>query len=427
MKLGKVLEMARAANRARSSVEAYKLEKLIRELEAKRGRGTELISLYIPPGRQISDIMSVLRQEYSQASNIKDRTTRHHVLDALTSCMQRLKLFKKVPENGLIIFCGYVSRGIPGDEKLEVHLIVPPEPLNIYLYRCDSRFHIEPLKELLAERDFYGIIVIDRQEATFAILKGKRLEIVEHITSGVPGKHDAGGQSQRRFERVIEQMAHEFYKRVAEYAKKIFLQPDLKLSGLIIGGPGPTKHEFVKGNYLHYQLQSKIVGVVDIGYTGEAGVHELIKRSRQILENVRYVKEKQLIQKFLELLVKDSDLVTYGIREVKKMLEQGAVDLLLISEDLELEKIKLKCQNCGYEDELIVSKRDEAKILSMKCPKCASPMTATGKIELIDELIELAEKMGTKVELISTETEEGEELKKAFGGVAAILRYKATF
>ncbi len=416
--------MSKAKREERSSIERYRLEKLIKELEAKQGRGTELISLYIPPGRQISDIMNVLRQEYSQASNIKDRTTRHHVLDALTSCMQRLKLFKQVPKTGLVLFCGYVSRGVPGNEKLEVHIVIPPEPLNIYLYRCDSRFHVEPLKQLLMEHDFYGIIVIDRQEATFAILKGRRLEIVEHITSGVPGKHDAGGQSQRRFERIIEQMAHEFYKRVAEYAKKIFLQNDLNLSGLIIGGPGPTKYEFVKGNYLHYQLQSKIVGIVDIGYTGEAGVHELIKRSRKLLENVRYVKEKQLMQKFLELLVRDSEMVTYGIREIKMLLEQGAVDLLLISTDLDLEKIEFTCQNCMYKEHFLISSKEEYKFTNKTCPKCSSLMTISERKNLIDELIELAEKTGAKVELISTETEEGEELRRAFGGVAAILRYR---
>jgi len=414
------------SNRKYSSIEKYRLEKLIKELESKKGRGTELISLYIPPGRQIADVMNVLRQEYSQASNIKDRTTRHHVLDALTSCMQRLKLFRKVPDTGLIIFCGYVSRGAPGDEKLEVHLIVPPEPIRIYLYRCDSKFHIEPLKDFIREKEFYGIIVMDRQEATFAILKGNRLEIVEHITSGVPGKHDAGGQSQRRFERIIEQMAHEFYKRIAEYAEKYFMQPKLNLSGIIIGGPGPTKQEFVKGNYLHYQLQSKIIGVVDVGYTGEPGVYELIKRSRNLLENIQYMREKQIVQKFLQQLVKNSDLVAYGIEEVRELLEKGAVDTLLISTDLDLEKVDIICPNCQYERIMLIKSKDEEKVINEACPNCSSQLIMKNKKLLIDELISLAEKTNAKIELISTETEEGEELKRAFGGVAAILRYKVT-
>lgn len=414
------------SDRTYSSVEKYKLEKLIKELEAKKGRGTELISLYIPPGRQIADIMNVLRQEYSQASNIKDRATRHHVLDALTSCMQRLKLFKKAPDTGLIIFCGYVSRGAPGDEKLEVHLIVPPEPIRVYLYRCDSKFHIEPLKDLIREKDFYGIIVMDRQEATFAILKGNRLEILDHITSGVPGKHDAGGQSQRRFERIIEQMAHEFYKRIAEYAKKYFIQSKLNLSGIIVGGPGPTKQEFVNGNYLHYQLQNKIIGIVDVGYTGEPGVYELIKRSRNLLKDIQYMREKHAVQNFLQQLVRNSDLVAYGFREVRKLLEKGAVDILLISTDLDLEKVDVICPNCQYERIMLIKSKDEEKIVDKQCPKCSTQLIMKDKKLIIDELISLAEKTNAKVELISTETEEGEELKRAFGGVAAILRYKVS-
>jgi len=406
------------------SIEKYKLERLIKELDKKEGRGTELISLYIPPGRQLSDVMSVLRQEYSQAGNIKDRTTRHHVQDALTSCMQRLKLFKSVPKNGLVIFCGYVSRGVPGDEKLEVHIVIPPEPIKIYLYRCDSKFHLDPLKELIVEKEFYGLIVMDRNDATFAILKGRRLEILEQITSGVPGKHDAGGQSQRRFERIIEQMAHEFYKRVAEYARKFFLQQNINLSGIIIGGPGPTKNEFVEKEYLHYQLQQKVIGVVDTGYTGEAGIYELIKRSRHLLEKVRYIKEKNLMQRFLQQLVKDSSMVAYGLEEVKKLLEQGAVNLLLISTSLDLEKVDVICPNCSYERIKIISSKDEDKFLSEKCPKCGSQLLLKNRKSLIDELVEKAKETGTKVELISTETEEGEELRKSFGGIVAILRYK---
>ena len=265
--------------------EAYKLKRLLEELKKKKGRGTELITLYIPAGRPIADVMNTLRQEYSTASNIKDRVTRHHVLDALTSVMQRLKLFRQTPKNGLVIFCGYVSRGAPGDEKLEVYVLEPPQKLTVYLYRCDSRFHTEILEDMVKEKDSYGFIVIDRNQAAFAILKGRSLEILKEITSGIPGKHRAGGQSARRFERIIEQLAHEFYKRVGEYANKYFLEEE-NLKGIIIGGPGPTKNEFFEGDYLHYELKKKVLAVLDIGYSGEEGVYELVRKSSSILSNV---------------------------------------------------------------------------------------------------------------------------------------------
>ena len=121
----------------REEVERFKLEKLVEELKRKEGRGTELVSLYIPAGRPISEVLNTLTYEYATASNIKDRVTRHHVLDALASIINRLKLFRETPPNGLIIFAGYVASDVPGREKMEIHLIEPPQKLGVWLYRCD--------------------------------------------------------------------------------------------------------------------------------------------------------------------------------------------------------------------------------------------------------------------------------------------------
>ncbi|MEM2728734.1 MAG: peptide chain release factor aRF-1, partial [Candidatus Bathyarchaeia archaeon] len=198
----------------RTSLEMFRLKKVLETLASKEGRGTELISLYIPPGRQISEIIAMLKDEWGTASNIKSTTTRKNVQDAIVRVIQRLKLFKEVPENGLVIFCGAIPQSGPGSEKMETYVIIPPEPINIYLYRCDSRFHIEHLKDLIKEKETYGVILVDSSEATFATIKGRRLEIVDEITSGIPGKHRAGGQSARRFERIREAQVQEFFKRI---------------------------------------------------------------------------------------------------------------------------------------------------------------------------------------------------------------------
>lgn len=411
-------------HRRRSSLRQYRLERMLKALKDRIGRGTELVSLYIPSGRQMADVMNNLREEYAAASNIKDRVTRHHVLDALTAIMQRLKPFKKAPQNGLIVFCGYIPKGAPGSEELEFHLIQPPQPISIYLYRCDARFHTEILEDMIVEKDVYGLLVMDRSEATFAALRGRSLEILEHIESGVPGKHDAGGQSQRRFERVIEQMAHEFYKRVGDYASKIFLNlPNFK--GFIIGGPGPTKNDFMEGSYLHYTLKDKAIAIVDLGNVGEGGVYELIRKSRRKLREVRYVREARLIQLFLKYLAKDSSLVAYGENEVREALEKGAVKLLLLSEDMNKVRVVKKCQGCGFwkavtiEASSLPGFKEERDL----CPKCGLDLKLVKVKGLIDDLASLAKRKGAKVEVISRKTEEGESLKTSFGGVAAILRY----
>lgn len=402
-----------------SEVEKFKLQEFLRELKRKEGRGTELISLYIPAGRPLSEVMEVLRSEYSSASNIKDRTTRHHVLDALTAVMQRLKLLKATPLNGLVIFAGYVAGDVPGSEKLEVHVIEPPQKLRVWLYRCDSRFYTEILEDMVAVKEAYGLLVLDAGEAAFGILRGKSLEVVKEIESGVPRKHRAGGQSARRFERIIEQLTHEFYKRVGEYASKIFLEtPDLR--GIIVGGPGPAKEEFLKGDYLNHRLKEMVLGVFDVGYSGEAGIYELVNRARELLREVQYVREREAVNELLYDVSRDTGLALYGEEEVRKALQLKAVKTLLLSEALKKERVHYKCRACGHEELLTVESSS-----NITCRRCgSSSVEELERASLIEELAKLAEEGGAEVVLVSTETGEGREFARIFGGVAAILRYK---
>jgi len=280
---------------------------------------------------------------------------------------------------------------------------------------------------MFKEKETYGILVMDNSGATFATLKGRHLEIVKSITSGISSKHRAGGQSARRFERLREAEINEYYKRVANYANQIFLGiPDLK--GLIIGGPGPSKQYFVDGDYLHYTLKNKILAVVDTSYVDEQGVKEIVRRSSEILKDVRYVEEKNIIQQFLAEVGKDG-LAVYGFDEVKKSLEAGNVKTLLLSEDLDLMLISVKCSNCGYSENLTMKPADLVKfefdLSKRQCPKCGNQgLNIVDRKPLIDFFTELAEKLNVNVEMISSSHEEGEMLLNSFGGVAAILKYK---
>ncbi len=414
--------------KAGRSVSTYRFRKMIKELESKEGRGTELISLYVPPGRPISDVVSYLRQEYGTAANIKSKTTRKNVQSALVKVMERLKLFKKVPENGLAIFCGAVAGERLGDERMEIHVIIPPEPINTFLYRCDSRFHVELLKEMVKGRGTYGILLVDTSEATYALLKGRNLEVVKRITSGIPGKHRAGGQSARRFERYREMRVQEFFRRVGEKANEIFLSvPDLK--GIIVGGPGYTKRDFLKGDYLHYELAQKVVGVIDTSYTDEEGLDELISKASEILKGVRYAEEKRLVQEFLYHVGHDTGLAVYGERDVVSALKDGLVKTLLISEGLRRVEVRVRCSGCGFEMSRLMDERNvptyEREVLEAKCPKCGNvSFSVVEKLEVADKLVGLAEEMGVEVEMISTRTQEGVMLKESFEGVGALLKYR---
>jgi len=412
----------------KTSLELFRLRRTLTSLADKEGRGTELVSLYVPSGKQISDVINMLRDEYGTASNIKSTTTRKNVQDAIVKVQQRLKLFKEAPENGLVIFCGAIPQNGAGSERIETYVIIPPEPIHIYLYRCDARFHTEHLQELLREKLTFGILLIDSTEATLATLQGRRLEIVRNLTSGVPGKTRAGGQSARRYERLREMRLQEYFSRIGEHANETFLPID-NFKGLIIAGPGPTKYDFEKGDYLNYMLKDKIIDTIDTAYVEEQGVKEVMDKAPEIMRKVRYIEEKQIMQQFLYEIGHDTGMVTYGEGEVRMALEAGAVRTLLLSEGVDLLRVTVKCNACNYQEQDTIKSQTltsfEQNLYGKPCPKCSAPALAINeKQEIIDDLVQIAEYANTDVEIISGETEEGQMLKNSFGGIAAILRFK---
>ncbi len=408
-----------------SDIERYEFKKKLDEIKSCKGQHTELISLYIPPNRQISDVMNYLRNEYSQSTNIKSKTTRKNVLSAIESIMSRLKYFKKPPENGLVFFVGHKTAGANQTEMV-TYVIEPPLPVPSFLYRCDSSFYTQPLEDMLTERDVYGLFLIDRRECTIGILRGKRIETIDYLTSRVPGKHGRGGQSQRRFERLIEIAAHEWFEKCGKKISEIFLgEKDLK--GIFVGGPGPTKYYFVEGDYLHYEIKNKIIDIIDTGYTDESGLRELVMKISEKMHDLKISQEKRIMRRFLkEITKKKKSLAIYGEDEVRKALEMGALDTLLISEGLDKYRVKLICDSCGYEEEKTTDKAEIKKMESNppKCKKCGGNMVVKEKTEIVEELSRKAQEKGTKVELISTDSEEGSTLLSTFGGIAGILRFE---
>ena len=416
--------MAKEENR---SLARFRFQRMLEMLEKKEGRGTELITVYIPPGKQVSDVMNDLRTEWGTAGNIKSKTTQKNVQGALTKAMEQLKLYKVVPPTGLVLFAGSIASEQLGVGDMETYVLIPPEPIGIYYYRCEHRFMLEPLYELLRAEDAFGILVIDSKAATFAMLKGKRADIVKDITSGVAGKTRAGGQSARRYERLRQMHLNEYFTRVGKYMTEIYLDaPDLK--GIIVGGPGPTKEDFLKGNYLHYEIKDKVLTTVDTGYTGRGGVKEVVERSREFIRNVRFYEERKIVQDFLYNVGQETGLATYGEREIIQALKANNVRTLLLSEGIRRAFVKLRCRDCGYEETRIVDLdrmgEFEEEVGDLSCLRCNNgSYELVEKEDLFEALVKMAEGTEARVEVISTETEEGEMLK-SFGGLGAILKYR---
>lgn len=360
-----------------SAKQRVHLKNFIKEIEQVRGRHTELISVYIPTGYDINAKINQLQQEQGTATNIKSKSTRDNVIASLEKMIQHLRTFKKTPPNGLVVFSGNAAER-EGQQDFKVWSIEPPIPLKLNLYRCDKEFVTEALHEMADDKIVFGLVVMDKRQGNIAILKGKTIIPLKDLQSAVPGKHKTGGQSAQRFERLREGAAVEFYKRIAQHMLDEFLESQTEIQGIIVGGPGHTKYDFVEGGYITDQLKRKIIAIKDLSYTGDFGLQELLEKSEDVLAEEEVIKEKLIMRQFFELLATNEKKASYGYDDVLRLTKTGAVDTILVSEDLE-----------------------EAKLV---------------------ELEENANQLGTTIEIISTDTREGVQLKD-MGRVAALLRY----
>jgi peptide chain release factor subunit 1 len=231
--------------------------------------------------------------------------------------------------------------------------------------------------------------------------------------------------SARRYERLREMELTDYFNRLADHAKKTFIDQH-QVKGLIVSGPGPTKDEFVKDGYLDYRLQNAIVGVLDTGYSGREGVRETVFKSDKLLESVRVVEEKRFTDRFFRELNTDSGLAMYGIQDILNALKRSAVDTILVNDDADIVYLKATCKNCENVTEKFASRSQivEAKQSLLICPNCGSNEVEIVERDIVDYLADASIDSGADVQVISSKTEGGSMMKN-FGGVSALLRYRA--
>lgn len=398
-----------------STKKKYELKKTLAHLRSMRGSGTELISVYLPAKAPIHDMSGKLNGEAGQATNIKSKSTRTNVGMALARIIHHLKSYGHVaPESGVAVFCGNVSDN-QSKSDIQLFTIYPPDPLAVQIYRCDSRFFLEPLEKMVNVKDSYGLVVMDGRECTIAMLRGTSIQVLHRLNSTAHAKIRKGGQSARRYERLIEESIELYYKRIGEHMDRYFVN---SVKGVIVGGPGPAKENFVKMSPFNYQI--KLLGVLDTGYTEETGLRELMGKSGGIIGEQEAIKERQLIERFLHEVV-SGGLATYGEGSVRDVLSSGKAGTLLISEGLKWKRYSTMCNSC--KEEKGINLREDADKPSV-CAKCGGKLSIVSEVDLIDDLLALAEKGGIKVEIISEDTAEGSQFLQSFYGIGAFLRYR---
>lgn len=410
---------------AERAVEQWKVKRLIRTLEAARGNGTSMISLIIPPKDQISQVSKMLGDEYGTASNIKSRVNRLSVLGAITSVQQRLKLYNKVPPNGLIIYCGTVQTTDGKEKKVSIDF-EPFKTINTSLYLCDNKFHTEALRELLESDEKFGFIIMDGNGTLFGLLTGNTRRVLHKFSVDLPKKHGRGGQSALRFARLRLEKRANYVRKVAELATSLYITNDRpNVSGLVLAGSAEFKQKLSLSDLFDNRLSKIVTQIVDVSYGAENGFNQAIELAAESLANVKFVREKKLLAAYFNAISRDTGRYCFGVTDTLHALEIGAVGDLIVFENLDINRY-----------ELSNPVTNETKVIHLTPQQEKNPdwfhedgvkMDVVEKISLLEWMTNNYKTFGTNLQFVSNKSQEGTQFVKGFGGIGGLLRYDVDF
>lgn len=410
------------------AVEIHRMKRLIKGLTAARGHGTSMVSLIIPPKDQISRVGKMLADEFGTASNIKSRVNRQSVLSAITSTQQRLKLYPKVPENGLVIYCGTIVTENNKEKEVTIDL-QPFKPINTSLYMCDNKFHTEPLSALLESDEKFGFIVMDGNGALFGLLCGNTRNVLHKFTVDLPKKHGRGGQSALRFARLRLEKRHNFVRKVAEIAVQQFV-PDgqrVNVSGLILAGSADFKNDLYNSEMFDQRLKAKVLKTIDVSYGMENGFNQAIDLAADTLGNVKFIQEKRLVQRYFDEISKDTQRYCYGVTNTIRALEQGAVEILIIWENLEHMRVEVENAQTEEKEVKILDKKQMEDTSNFVDSETGAELEVRESEPFVDWIAAHYKDYGTTLEFITDRSQEGAQFVRGFGGIGGLMRYELTF
>ncbi|KAL3937699.1 MAG: hypothetical protein SGBAC_007247 [Bacillariaceae sp.] len=408
-------------------IEMFKVKKLIKNLEAARGNGTSMISLIIPPGDQISRVNKMLGDEYGTASNIKSRVNRLSVLSAITSTQQRLKLYSKCPKNGLVIYCGTVITEDGKERKVNIDF-EPYKPINTSLYLCDNKFHTEDLSELLMDDEAFGFIVMDGNGTLYGTVQGSNREVLHKFSVDLPKKHGRGGQSALRFARLRLEKRHNYVRKVAELATQLFVPDGQRpnVQGIVLAGSADFKSELMRSDLFDGRLQKIVLKMVDVSYGGLNGFNQAIELSADTLSSVKLMKEKKLLQQYMDEIAQDTGKYCFMVDDTLKALELGAVEDLIVWDNLDNQRYVLR--NSSSSETVIkhLNKQQETVDSNFRAEDGAE-LEVMEKEPLVEWFANNYKQFGCNLEFVTDRSSEGTQFVKGFGGIGGVLRWKVDF
>lgn len=241
------------------------------------------------------------------------------------------------------------------------------------------KYQIDRLKEACREKvSKILIVVMDREDAFFALLKKYGYDILADIKGEV---------SKKGIEKSLKSLISNFYQeiinKIDEYVKRY------KIVKVILASPAFWKEELMK-ELKDEELRKKIL-LASCNATGKNGINEVLKRPevKAALHEDRISKEINLVEELLTEISKNN-LAAYGLKETENAVNAGAVKALLITDSL-IQKLREK-----------------------------------GEYEKIDNMMKLTDSMKGSVNIISSGHEGGKKLN-GLGGIGAVLRYRLSY
>ena len=383
------------------------------------------MSLYIPPKDQIQKVMAHLNQELAGAENIKSRQTRQSVLSAITSTREKLKLYKQIPENGLVLFCGVILMEDNKTEKKVTYDLEPYKPLHANTYKCQNTFYTEPLLALLEDDEKFGFIVMDGNGVLFATLQGSNKVIIQRMPVQLPKKHGRGGQSAVRFARLRVEKRLMYQAKCCELATQHFISDNVpNVKGIVIAGAAQLKEEMRDSEHFDPRLKKIVITTVDVSYGFDQGFNQAITLAAEALSDVKLVEEKKLISKFFEEISLDTGMIVFGVQDTMKAMQLGSLKSCMLNEEIEVMRYEIKNPVTGEVKQYFLNDQQAADPKYFKDQATGVDLEVTSTEPLADWLCMNYKDFGIEINFISDKSADGYQFCKGFGGIGGFLRYK---
>jgi len=386
-----------------------------------------MISLITPPKDQVSRINKMLADEYGTASNIKSRVNRLSVLGAITSTQQKLKLYSRVPDNGLVIYCGTILTDDGKERRVNIDF-EPFKPINTSLYLCDNKFHTEALNELLEDDDTFGFIVMDGNGCLYATLQGNTRAILHKFTVDLPKKHGRGGQSALRFARLRLEKRHNYVTKVSELAAQYFITDNkCNVTGLVLAGSADFKTDLFNSDKFDPRLVKAVIKTVDVSYGMDPGFNQAIELATECLQNVKLVQEKRLLQRYFDEISQDTGKYCFMVQDTLQALEMSAVEVLVVWENLTINRLQVRNASTSEESVLHLTPEQERNEAHFHDAETGALLEIIERITLVEWLANNYKNFGANLEFITDRSQEGSQFCRGFGGIGGLLRWKVDF